>query len=271
LSKRASQWSRKEWAEFWEERDREFLALPAEREKAARLFEVLVKYTHGPDLDYSVDSLLKFGHWYVDLALEDFRADQIMDQFDWPEPHVQHPELESHYRWPHREWSRTLDAIYHGLGYYADKVELRLIPEARYVCWRGAFTDDMRSGNSYLDVGDPLHPLSARNCVFTVVSRTTYEWFFNPAVPNFFEPIPEAVFNTVNRQLAERREWLERNGSPVWQVAPTGPAAFEGRNPFRRATMRWRDAWKRGEVGVPKVYRGPAPPPEDPNPGIGMG
>ena len=262
-------WSREQWAEFWEEHDLAFLRLPAFRELSARLLEAVVEQTSGPDLDYSVDSLRPLGHWYLGLAREDFTAEELLDRLEWPwsPKHIDRPP--GYRKYPERKLSKTLSAIYSGLGNYCDEVARRLIPESRYVCWRGGYADDMRNGLPVLDVGRPTRPFSPGAGLFGVAMRA-YMSYFDPDSQSYSPPQPEEMADWVEQGLEERRVWVEEHGSPVWQVAPTGPKAFEGRKPMRRVSVQWMDRYSRGEVGIPTVYRGPEPP-EDPDPQVGMG
>ncbi|MDR0593236.1 MAG: hypothetical protein LBG60_08295 [Bifidobacteriaceae bacterium] len=266
-------WGRGQWAEFWEEQDREFFEWVAGRELAAashrRVLEVMTARAGGPGLDFSVESLGRLGHWYLGLAKEDYNGERWLGFVEFKEPPPRDYVVVSQ-KYPTRELSKTLAAIRFALVWYCEEVERRLVPEARLVCWRGHHTDDHHNGQRGLDVGKPNRPCYPGASVGMVLGDG-YKYFFNPeAVPGHRRPRPEAMADWVVRDLLARREAVERNGSLVWQVAPTGPRAFEGRTPMKRIPVRLFDAYMNGEVGVPKVYRGPEPP-EDLDPQVGMG
>jgi hypothetical protein len=259
--------SRKQWARFWEESDRGLLLMPSHLGKTLRILEVMVDKTNGPDLDYSLESLRKLGQWYVELAEADLNGEQWLDFVEWPPDPPPAGVLISR-KYPERKTSKTIDAIHLSLTAYCDEVEKRLVPEARDVCWRAGHADDHLNGRPLLDVGDPTSPHVPSISVLYVV-RDAYRYYFTPGHPYYRPPNPDAMADIMLRRLEERRQWIQTNGSPVWQVAPTGPRAFEGRTPMKRASYKWVLAYKRGEVGIPTIYRGPEPPP-DPDPQIGM-
>ncbi|MDR1187654.1 MAG: hypothetical protein LBK95_09400 [Bifidobacteriaceae bacterium] len=273
MSKKFRYLSRREWAAFWEECDREFLeGLPRGPALAGRYLEALVGVivrTDGPELDYSIKSLRALGHWYVALARADFDGEEWLGMIPRPEPPEDDGILDHHTKHPERELSWTLQVLEVAMGAYCGRIERGLIPQARHVVWRGRHADDSHNGSVVLDVGDPLHPHMPATSVRGLLGQG-YQYYFDDSVEYYWQkPDPEAMAKWVERELDERRRFVERNGSPVWQVAPTGPRAFEGRTPMKRVPVRLIDAYNKGELGVPTVYRGPEPPP-DPDPQIGM-
>jgi hypothetical protein len=229
--------------------------------------EAIIQETNGPDLDYTIRSLRLLGHWYVELAREDYTCEQWARLLGWDERPPS--DITSEQPPPKRNLSITLSAVAGCLEAYCAEVDRRLISGARWVCWRGGYADDPRNGQLRLDVGDPTNPHGVGAYTFLVLNNS-YEHQFRPDAPGYEPPNPGRMADLVATRVLERHEFVERNGSPVWQVAPTGPRAFEGRHPMRRVPARLMDAYRKGEIGMPTVHRGPEPPP-DPDPQVGMG
>jgi hypothetical protein len=253
-------YNKQDWAVFWDFKDGEFRkfrdAIPCLLDHLRRMVERF----HGPAADFTVGSLEPLGEWLIDLARADFDdgAEWMAPWQGW-EVYLRSRDYLVREKYPNRLMSLPLLRMQESLAAYYGEVVIRQVPGARWVCWRGMHNDDARNGSIEVDVGNPGWPTTAQYALLCL--RRSYTAFFDESRPDYEEPKPRAMLTSFDRHMTKRREFLERFGEPVWQVASCGPAADTGRTYRKRASFAWLDAVKEGS-GLPTVFRGPAPPPD---------
>ncbi len=203
----------------WEAADEAFTRfvgdLPLRREQLRHM----VAATGGPQLDGTVESLDALNVWYVETAL---RGEP--DGMDWWPVWIERPRPVDK-SIPGAIGDSAPDEIYRLwelVSVYVGDVLLRLIPHARWVCFRAGNYREVINGRPVIDIGNtsfPANVIAIGNAgVPRMVSyRGTGSDLEGPANPRSLSGDTVA--------MVRRFEAGRASGTLKWQKAPTGPDA----------------------------------------------